>query len=207
MKLYLSSYKIGNESDRLKRFVSKGRIGYLANALDFTGADKERRARHIQGDMESLEVLGLDVQTIDLRDYFGKADALRGKLDELAAIFVSGGDVFVLRQAMRLSGLDTLLQELRASDAFLYAGYSAAGCVLAPSLKSYEIVDPPETPYPEQTEVIWDGLALVDFAFMPHWKSDHPESSSIDREIAYCERYDIPYRAIRDGEVIFVEQA
>ena len=205
MRLFLSSYKIGNAPEELRRLASRGKIGYVANALDFSNADRERRAQHIKADIESLERLGLQVQQIDLRAYFGNKDALKDKLDELSAIFVSGGNVFVLRQAMRLSGLDNILEDLRGSDDFLYAGYSAAGCVLAPSLSSYEIVDPPETPYKELTEVLWDGLALVDFAFMPHWDSDHPESSSIEREIAYCRQHDIPYKAVRDGEVIVMK--
>ena len=207
MKLYLSSYKIGNEADRLKRLVPKGKIGYVANALDFANVNRERRIGHIQADSGSLEALGLEVHQVDLRDYFGRTDALKSRLDDLGAIFVSGGNVFVLRQAMKLSGLDVLLQERRFGGEFLYAGYSAAGCVLAPSLKPYQIVDAPETPYPEHAEVIWEGLALVDFAIMPHWDSNHPESPIIDKEIAYCEQHGIPFRAIRDGDVIVVTQA
>ena len=141
---------------------------------------------------------------LDLRDYFGKQDELRNKLEERGAIFISGGNVFVLRQAMRLSGLDKILPELQDTD-FLYAGYSAAGCVLAPNLKAYEIVDPLDTPYSEQKEVIWKGLGFVDWALMPHWDSDHPESADIDKEIAYCKENNIPYKAIRDGEVIVIE--
>lgn len=205
MRLYLSSYKTGNAPEQLRRLAAKGTIGYVANALDFSNVNLERRAQHIRADIESLEGLGLQVEQIDLRDYFGNRNALKSKLDKLAAIFVSGGNVFVLRQAMRLSGLDDILEGLRGNDEFLYAGYSAAGCVLAPSLSPYEIVDQPETPYQDLTEIVWDGLALVDFAFMPHWDSDHPESSSIEKEIAYCEQHNIPYQAIRDGDVIIMK--
>jgi len=88
---------------------------------------------------------------------------------------------------------------------FLYAGYSAAGCVLAPNLKAYEIVDKVDTPYPQQKEIIWEGLNLVDFAFMPHWDSNHPESLDIEKEIAYCKENNIKYRAIRDGEIMVIE--
>jgi len=106
---------------------------------------------------------------------------------------------------MELSGLDELLKGLRGSSDFLYAGYSAAGCVLASNLKAYEIVDKVDTPYSELKDVIWDGLGFVDFAFMPHWKSDHPESANIEKEIAYCKQNNISYKAIRDGEVIIIE--
>jgi dipeptidase E len=204
MKYYLSSYEIGNETERLKNLVSKGKIGYIPNARDFTGADPERRAKRNEKDMGSLRELGLEVEMLNLQDYFGKQEELKNKLRELGAIFISGGNTFVLRQAMKLSGLDEILKEFHDSD-FLYAGYSAAGAVLAPNLKAYEIVDPVDTPYPEQKEVIWEGLGFVDWAFMPHWNSNHPESADIEKEIAYCKENNIPYRAITDGEVMVIE--
>ena len=205
MKYYLSSYEIGNETEKLKKLVPKGKIGYIPNARDFTSADPERRAKRNEKDMGSLRELDLEVEMINLREYFGKQDELKKKLEELGAIFISGGNVFVLRQAMKLSGLDKILKELENTN-FLYAGYSAAGCVLAPSLKGMDIVDPLDTPYDEQKEILWDGLGFVDFRFMPHWDSNHPESADIDKEIAYCKENNIPYRAIRDGEVIIIEK-
>ena len=205
MKFYLSSYELGNETEKLKKLVPQGKIGYIPNARDFTGADPERRERRNKNDMQSLRELGLEIEMINLRDYFGKQSELKKKLEELGAIFISGGNVFVLRQAMKLSGLDEILKELRDDSDFLFAGYSAAGCVLAPSLKGMELVDPLDTPYSEQKEIIWDGLGFVDFRFMPHWDSNHPESSDIDKEITYCKENNIPYKAIRDGEVIIIE--
>jgi dipeptidase E len=205
MKYYLSSYEIGNETEKLKTLVPKGKIGYIPNARDFTGADPERRAKRNENDMGSLRKLGLEVEMLNLQDYFGKRDELKKKLEELGAIFISGGNVFVLRQAMKLSGLDEILEEIKDTN-FLYAGYSAAGCVLAPSLKGMDIVDPLDTPYDEQKEILWDGLGFIDFRFMPHWDSNHPESADIDKEIAYCKENKIPYKAIRDGEVIIIEK-
>ncbi len=204
MKYYLSSYEIGNETEKLKTLVPEGKIGYIPNARDFTGADPERRAKRNENDMSSLRKLGLEVEMLNLRDYFGKRDNLKKKLEELGAIFISGGNVFVLRQAMKLSGLDDILGEIKDIN-FLYAGYSAAGCVLAPSLKGMDIVDPLDTPYDEQKEILWDGLGFVDFRFMPHWDSNRPESADIDKVIAYCKENNITYKAIRDGEVIIIE--
>jgi len=65
-------------------------------------------------------------------------------------------------------------------------------------------VDKVDTPHREQKEVIWDGLRFIDFAFMPHWDSDHPESADIEKESAHWKRNNIPYKAIRDGEVIII---
>lgn len=204
MKYYLSSYEIGNKAEKLKQLALKGKIGYIPNARDFSGADPERRKRRTENDMRALQELGLEVEILNLQNYFGKQSDLKARLEELGAIFISGGNVFVLRQAMKLSGLDAILTELQNSD-FLYAGYSAAGCVLASNLRGMDIVDPLDTPYKNQQEIIWDGLGLLDFRFVPHFNSDHPESSDIDKEIAYCKENNIPYKAIRDGEVIIIE--
>lgn len=205
MRFYLSSYKLGSETRRLKSLIPNGKIGYIPNSLDFSYADPERRNKSIKEDVNSLCDLGLKVELVNLRDYFNKHEALRKKLGELHAIFISGGNVFVLRQAMKLSGFDEILKDLQSDNNFLYAGYSAAGCVLAPNLKAYEIVDKPDTPYGELKEIIWEGLGLVDFTFMPHWDSDHPESDDIDKEIEFCKKNNIRYKAIKDGEVLIFE--
>lgn len=204
MKFYLSSYEIGNETEKLKNLVSNGRIGYIPNARDFTGADPDRVIKRNEKDMNSLSGLGLRVEMLNLKDYFNKQDELENKIKELGAIFISGGNVFVLRQAMKLSGLDEILQNLKDPD-FLYAGYSAAGCVLGENLNGMDIVDPLDTPYKEQKEIIWEGLNLVNFRFMPHWNSGHAESSDIDKEIEFCRENNIEYKAIRDGEVIILD--
>ncbi len=207
MKFYLSSYKLGNETEKLKKLVPKGKIGYVPNARDFTGTDLERRAKRNKTNMQSLRELGLEVEFLDLKNYFNKKDELKNKLEELGAIFISGGNVFVLRQAMKLSGLDEILTEFKNDNQdFLYAGYSAAGCVLASDLHAYSIVDDStDTPYDGLKEIIWEGLGFIDFAFMPHYKSDHPESEKISQEVEFCKQNNISYKTLRDGEVIIIE--
>lgn len=203
MKFYLSSFELGNQTQKLLEMVPHGQIGYIPNAQDFTWADQVRVATRTIIDMNSLKESGLKPELIDLRNYFGKKSELKQKLEELGSVYISGGNVFVLRQAMKLSGMDKILEELKQTD-FVYAGYSAAGCVLSPTLKYYDIVDKIDTPYPEQPEVIWEGLGFVDWAFMPHWDSDHPESADVEKEIARCKEHNVPYKAIRDGEVIII---
>lgn len=206
MKLYLSSTKLRDETEKLVRLIPHKKIGYVPNAEDSTGADPERKKKHIEKDVDFLRALGLDVEIVDLRDYFGKQGQLKKIITELGAIFVSGGNVFVLRQAMKLSGLDHILKKLQSDPDFLYSGYSAAGCVLSLSLKPYEIVDDAtDTPYIELKEVLWDGLGFINYAFLPHWQSDHPESAGVEKEIEFCKLKNIPYKALRDGEVIIIE--
>lgn len=205
MKLYLSSYEIGNKGEKLIDLAPKKTIGYIPNARDYTPVDLARKVKRTSEDMQKLTDLGFQVEMLDLRDFFGETENLRNKLNSLGSVFVSGGNTFILRQAMLLSGMDIILEELKKTD-FCYAGYSAGGCVLAPNLRSYSIVDDAtQTPYEDCKETIWEGLNFVDFAFMPHWDSDHPESADVEKEIDYCISNNIKYRAIRDGEVIIME--
>jgi dipeptidase E len=208
MKLYLSSFKLGNELTRLKELISQtsGIFGYVPNSLDFVGAEPQRRTDSIQKDIVDLESQSVKVEILDLKDYFGKKAELKGKLESLGGLYVRGGNTFVLRQAMKLSGLDELLLEMRDRSDFLYIAYSAGVCVLTPTLKPYAITDDANNfPYDEIREQVWDGLNIVPFVFQPHYKSDHPESASTDQEIEYCIENKILFQAFRDGEVLIVE--
>ena len=208
MKLYLSSYKIGNEKQKLQELLSKtnGKVGYIPNALDFTNANPDRRREHIESDMNELREMNLAVEILDLKKYFGKMQELQKKIDELGAVWVSGGNVFVLRQAMKLSGFDEILKTLVARDDFVYGGYSAAGCVLSPTLDGYQIVDDAtDLPYEGMKEVIKEGIGLIPYAFLPHFDSDHPESDDINKEVRYCTEHKIAFRTLKDGDAIIVE--
>jgi dipeptidase E len=74
MKYYLSSYKLGNELDRLGGLIKQtsGKFGYIPNARDFTSADPERRSKQIEEDMNDLQSHGADVALLDLKDILGK---------------------------------------------------------------------------------------------------------------------------------------
>ncbi len=202
MKFYLSSYKVGDEEEKLKGlFASSKKIGYIANALDSRNNTADWLDQHIQADVQSLRDLGFEPEIIDLREFFGEKDALREKLNSIGGVWISGGNVFILRQAMKLSGFDEIVKTMR--EDFVYGGYSAAACVLSPKLDAYKIVDNSEDfPYPDQTEQIWDGLGMIEYAFLPHCDSDNPESGDINKEIQYCREHNIPFRTLRDGEVV-----
>jgi dipeptidase E len=206
MKLYLSSYKIGTEEDYLKEFIqeSGNQIAYISNALDFSKVNLEKREATIKDDLKNLEDLGFQVSLLDLKNYFSKKEALTEVLQKYNAVWVCGGNTFILRQAMFLSGFDEiLLEELSTRDDFLYAGYSAGCCVLSPELNHLQIVDDPnDFPYSEIKETIWEGLGVIDFALLPHYDSEHPESDDIEKEIKYCIDNKIIFIALRDGEVI-----
>jgi hypothetical protein len=67
---------------------------------------------------------------------------------------------------------DVVFRDLLAADALVYAGYSAGACVLSPTLRGLEIVDDAGTVMRIYgSEPVWDGLALLKEAFVPHYQS------------------------------------
>ena len=207
MKYYLSSFKLGYKpSDYYSLLDSEKTIGYVANALDHViGKKDDWLEKHISDDMRMLEELHLNVSVIDLKDYFGRPTELAKLFCALSGVWVSGGNVFVLRQAMKLSGLDSIITGNSLPEDFVYSGYSAGCCVLSPTLKPYqEASDPEARPYAGLKDTIWEGLGILDFAYMPHFKSNHSESESIDTEILYCTKHGIPYKGFSDGEVLIM---
>ena len=202
MKLYLSSYRLGNQAANLRALASGKLIGFIPNALDYVEA--EARATSNAKALQEVRDLSIDVEALDLKKYFGARAELEAKIASLGGVWVRGGNTFVLRQAMRLSGFDALVTEMVSAD-FLYGGYSAGVCVLAPRLDGLRQVDDPTVlPY-ANSQVIWEGLGILDYLILPHYKSDHPESADIDKEVEYCKREGVPFKTLRDGEVIIIE--
>ena len=205
MKYYLSSYKLGNIPGNFASLFTQAKsIAYIPNATDFTGADPDRVRSHITADVQSLEKLGLDVTVLDQKKYFQTApEKLESIVNSSSGLWVSGGNVFVLRQAMMLSGIDRIIIGKSKEADFIYGGYSAGCCVLSHSLKSYQFAsDANDVPYSGVNSTIWDGLGLIDFAFMPHFQSNHSESAKIDKEIEYCKVNGLTYRAVKDGDAL-----
>lgn len=204
MKLYLSSYKLGDEPQKFRElFSSNINVGYIPNALDSHSNDKSWLESHIASDMQSLTEIGLNPELLDLKIYFSAKDALQKKLHELGGVWISGGNVFILRQAMKLSGFDEVIQEINQRPDFVYGGYSAGCCVLSENLEPYKLVDnPDETPYSQLHSPIFAGLNLINYIFLPHFESEHSESADINNEVAYCKSMNLQYKTLHDGEVI-----
>jgi dipeptidase E len=205
MKLYLSSYQLGNEPEKLVALIGENkRVAVICNAIDsLDGTEREVR---VERELSALKSLGLQPEELDLRHYFGKLEAIEKKLSEFGTLWIRGGNVFILRKAMALSGFDGVIRRL-LDKGIVYAGYSAASCVAGPTLHGIELCDDinlvPEK-YPQET--IWEGLHLIDFTVAPHYKSNHPESPLIDKVVDYFEQNRIPYKTLRDGEAIIIDE-
>lgn len=73
---------------------------------------------------------------------------------------------------------------------------------LGPTLQGLELVDDVQAVH----EPIWDGLGLVKFSIAPHYRSDHPESESIEELVRYFSTESIPHRTLRDGQALVVSE-
>lgn len=208
MKFYLSSYGLGNKTNKLKKMISKSnkKIAFVPNALDFS-FDLERRKKSCDEQLEVLKKLGFEPKEIDLRKYFGKKTELEKEIKKYGAVFVRGGNVFVLRQAMKKSGFDNILTKLfNSKKDFLYAGYSAGVCILAPSINELKLVDDiNQKPYGKKQKVILNGLGFLNYLIVPHYKSNHNESEQINKVVDYCIENKILFKTLKDGEVIVID--
>jgi dipeptidase E len=179
----------------------------IANALDEAPAEVRRSG--VERELAALTDLGFDAAELDLRDYFGQEQRLRRDLAGVAAAWLRGGNVFMLRFALFRSAGDVVFRDLLAADALVYAGYSAGGCVLSPTLRGLEVVDDAGAVMRIYgSEPVWDGLALLQEAFLPHYQSPgHPETAAIDLVAARYQAEGVGYRPLRDGQALLINGA
>ena len=203
MKLFLSSYKLGNNPENFaKMFGTIKKVAVIANALDEI-SDQELRNSKVAENITALADIGLQGEELDLRNFFKNTAALKEKLSGYGGVLVRGGNSFVLRRAMAYSGFDKLITQKSEQADFVYGGYSAGVCVLGPDLHGIDLVDPVDViPAGYQSQIIWSGLGIIKYHFAPHFHSDHPESADIEKSIEYFKKHKLSYKALHDGEVI-----
>lgn len=203
MKFYFSSFKIGDNPNLLKNLLPKKvKAVYISNALDFLPV--ERIEKNQIEDLKQLKGIDVNAEKLDLRNFFGKQEELANKLKDVNLVYVSGGNTFDLRIAMNLSGFDKILLNSLHTEK-IYAGYSAAVCVLSSTLKGYHLTDEPNLKTYGEHETLWEGVGVIDWQFACHYDSDHHESESANEEIEYYKKNKMNYRPLRDGDVIIEE--
>lgn len=206
--MYLSSYRLGAHVERLFDLMrGRRRVGIVANALDFIPDDaRQRYEETIYSPLRELSDLGAEPEYLDLRRYFGNPSALEHALREIDLVWVLGGNVFLLRRAMRQSGFDDLMLRLLEEDSIVYGGFSAGAVVACRTLKGIDLMDDPhQLASGYDPAVIWDGLGFLDFSIVPHYRSDHDEAEMAERAVAFFKERALPFQAIRDGDAIMIE--
>lgn len=205
MRLYLSSHRFGDRFDLFRAMAGQGaRVGVISNALDLVPQEqREAYARNVNDPLADLRDHGLAASDLDLRKYFAQPERLDAALGELDAVWALGGNAFLLRRAMRQSGFDDAGVRRIRDDALLYGGWSAGAVVAGPDLRGIELMDQPNDiaagydPAP-----LWDGLGLIGVHLVPHYDSGHAESPAAEKVTEYLLDHALPYRTMRDGDVL-----
>lgn len=210
--MHLSSFRMGDHPEQLLALLggagAGNEIAVIANAVDDRPED-ERKAG-VEREFAALASWGLRPSELDLRDFFDRPGTeVEAALSRFPALWVRGGNAFVLRHALARSGADAAVTALMERDALVYAGYSAGACVLAPSLRGIEYCDDPGmVPATYGDLVVWDGLGVLDFAFVPHVDSPgHPETEAAGAVASHYRAHGVPHRTLRDGQALIVEGA
>lgn len=205
MKLYLSSYRVGDHTVKLKKLINKegARVAVCVNALD--SADLEvRNTIVLARELADMKELGYLAEELDLRNYFNNDD-LDDALKQYDAVWFSGGNTFILAKAFKQSGFDKLFQTRIKSGDLVYAGYSAAFCVLSDDLHGVELVDDKDAEAEGyEPGEIWKGLGVIDFYPIVHFRSNHHESADVEKEYNYVVENNIPHKTFKDGDVYLV---
>lgn len=207
MRLFLSSYRFGTDPGLLLG-VTRGPcpIAVIANAAD--AWPSRARDSAVASELAPLRALGYEPTEVDLRDHVGAPDGLRAALSPFGALWVRGGNTFVLRARLALCGGDEILTDLVRSGGLAYAGYSAGACLVTPSLRGLEFSDDPgEVDAVCGVPARWDGLGWVDYAIVPHAGDSPLADAGVARTLDFLTRERLPFRALGDDEVIVVDES
>lgn len=203
VRVYLSSYRIGDYPEKLVDISGQGRVAIIGNALDFRPPEARRQYEaEVYNPFNEFAALGLEAAPLDLRTYFGNPRALSDALRKFGMVWLLGGNAFLLMRAIRQSGFEDVIRPMLAADEIAYGGFSAGAVVATPHLRGIELMDEPEQlAEGYDADIIWKGMGIVDFAIVPHYRSDHHEAEAAEKAVAFMKATQIPFKAMTDGDV------
>jgi dipeptidase E len=205
MRLFLSSYRAGKYDDKLREFIgSIDKISVITNAKDYK-TPQDRREK-IEDNFNYYRSIGLEPTEIDLRPYFHKPGAEK-LLSKHNFVWLAGGNVFLLRRALSYTGLDRFFYDMVRKNEVILGGESAGAIIMGPTLKYSEMDTDEDSPsyIPDayQKDVIWDGLDLITYVPVPHYKT--PDyGAEIDAYIANLDKAGIPHKDMTDEQAIMI---
>ena len=207
MRLFLSSYRAGRHDQKLLELLGGiNKVGYISNAKDYK--PEEERTQKIKENFDYYRSIGIEPIEIDLRPFFGKPDAEK-LLSDFKFVWLAGGNAFLLRRALKYTGLDEYLVDKVRAGSIIYGGESAGAIMAAPTLKGSEDDsgnedDPRYIPKGYEEEIIWEGLGLIDYVAVPHYKTPGLVES-IDGYVSYLEKHKIDFKTMTEDQAILID--
>ena len=164
VKLFLCSY-FAAVSSFTTQFVGgalKGKkLAFIPTASLF-----EEYTDYVDEAKEAFENLGLNIEVLHVSG--APKDLIERTLQSCDLIYVSGGNTFYLLQELEKSGAKTIILE-QVKGGKPYIGESAGSIIMAPNISYAKDMDVAEKAAPQLKS--FEGLGLVDFYPLPHYKS------------------------------------
>lgn len=194
---------LGRHGDTLVSMAGAGaRVAIIANALDNL---PDLRRDYLRSTVAPLfGAYPFSTEELDLRGYFVDQNRLESDLSRFDIVWAIGGNSFLLRHAMKLSGFDRLIRTFLQNSKMIYGGWSAGSVVAGSDLYGIEHMDdanPKAVGYPEEP-LPQVGLGLIDGTLVPHFKSTHPEADAARMAVEAITASGREAIALRDGEVL-----
>ena len=195
MNLLLLSISLSAVPDFLTESVGAPdqplRLGYITDAAE----GMPFAAVELDG------VRGLGHEVVEIRARDTDAEAFAELLDSLDAVYVAGGETFVLLEALRSGGAaEVLVDRVRAG--LPYIGCSAGSVIAGPSITPVEMLDDRSL---APGLVSDEGLGFIDQVIIPHADGQLPPypRELIERIVStYGDRY--PLLTLDDDQALRV---
>ena len=203
MKLFLSSYRTGNYGNRLiELFGKSARVAVVTNAKDYKPVE---RTESVRDSLAALARLGFSATELDLRNYFGKQTDWRTYFNDYDAVWLGGGNTFVLRRALAKTGLDAFLGRQVRAGTLAYGGESAGAIMATPDFTGVQFGDDPDIlpdGYSESTP--WEGLGFVNYNIVPHYQSEWAGADAMVKALLEAHK---EFKTLTNEQVIIIDGA
>jgi dipeptidase E len=199
MKLALFSYEVTKKaSDKLSEWVGKKpkdiKLVYITTAANVYPPNPD----WLLHTKKQLKSSGYQIEGFDLEQAFKDRTDLKTYFSDKDVVFISGGNTFYLIYWVLKTGFDKLLKDL-LDKGKVYAGSSAGAVCLVDNLVPMGKIDEPE----KAPEKVTKGLALIDFAPIPHWGEDKYQERLNEIKKDY-ERGGVETKTITNEQALFV---
>lgn len=200
MNLVLLSLGVGAVPDFIAEHVARPepavRIGYLNDA-----ASPYSGAAFVAAERAQLSELGYVLTDITAAG-FDDAGAFAGVLDRVDALYVAGGNTFVLLAALRRRGTDAVLVE-RVRAGLPYIGSSAGSVITGPIIEPISLMDDPSAA-PDLAD--HSGLGLVETVVIPHADGALPPyPPELIAQLVETYGSDYPLTLVNDDQALLVD--
>ena len=117
------------------------------------------------------------------------------------------GDKFVWEEAGASRGhkVDLYALDIGCTSLFTYCGnltvFNHTIVAYTPERTTIRGIDD-EIFYRLKEDLLYEGLSLIDYLFIPHYQSNYRKVELIHNLVEDCRKNDISFQAVRDGDVI-----